>query len=141
MLCVLSAQLAVMKSHQEVRKKENLQAHFCTLRVTSVEQLYSREYLRYHNSITVLTLSGLQLKTLPDYIFSQLPNLNWLDVRFNKLITIPLSIRMSKRSDSDPEQSFRSIKKKLLDFALCWLMATFSASSRYISVSMKTLKS
>ena len=56
-------------------------------------------------------MSGLQLKTLPDYIFSQVPNLNWLDVRFNKLITIPLSIRMSKRSDSDLEQSFRSIKK------------------------------
>ena len=111
MLCVLSAQLAVMKSHREVRKKENLQAHFCTLRVTSVEQLYSREYLRYHNSITVLTLSGLQLKTLPDYIFSQVPNLNWLDVRFNKLITIPLSISMSKRSDSDPDHSFTIIKK------------------------------
>ena len=84
-------------SPQEVRKKENLKDHFCTLRVTSVEQLYSREYLRYHHSITVLTLTDLRLKTLPDYVFSQIPNLSWLDVRFNKLITIPLSIRFSKR--------------------------------------------
>ena len=87
----------VAMSHQEGRRKENLKAHFCTVRLTSEEQLYSREYLRYHNSITVLTLSGLLLKSLPDYIFSQVPNLNWLDVRFNKLITIPLSIRLSKR--------------------------------------------
>ena len=84
-------------SRQEIRRKESLKAHFCTLRVTSVDQLYSREHLRYHNNITVITLSGLLLKILPDYIFSQLPNLSWLDVRLNKLISIPLSIRLSKR--------------------------------------------
>ena len=87
----------VAMSRREERKKENLKAHFCTLRVASVEQLYSREYLRYHNNITVLSLNGLLLKSLPDYIFSEVPNLSWLDVRFNKLISIPLSIRWSKR--------------------------------------------
>ena len=36
-----------------------------------------------------LYLSGLGLKTLPSYIFTHLPNLEWLDIRDNRIIDIP----------------------------------------------------
>ena len=72
---------------------------FSTLRVTREEQLNSRECLRYQDKLTVLTLSGLLLKNIPDWIFSNIPNLSWLDVRFNKLIRIPPSVGLGQRFD------------------------------------------
>ena len=72
--------------------KERLKRTFGTLRVTSESHLNSRECLRYRDQLTVLNLSGLILKTVPDWIFSSIPHLHWLDLRSNKLITIPVSV-------------------------------------------------
>lgn len=77
--------------------RENFKLNFGTLRVTSECHLNARECLRYRDQLTVLNLSGLILKRIPDWIFSCIPHLDWLDLRFNKLISIPASVGQCKR--------------------------------------------
>ena len=79
------------------KKKENFQVELSTLRLTTGRHLTPQDCLQYQDKITTLTLSGLSLKIIPDWIFSCFPHLSWLDVRFNKLINVPVSVTNCRR--------------------------------------------
>ena len=42
-------------------------------------------------------LQDINLKSIPSYLFNNAPNMEWLDVRNNKLLDLPEEIRTHRR--------------------------------------------
>ena len=76
---------------------ENVPACFKSLVIKKPLSLDKQICLKFRYTLTHLSLSDTKLRNIPDFLFYLLPNLSWLDLRTNRLKTIPFSVSHHKR--------------------------------------------
>ena len=60
--------------------------------VSKITELKLNNILKMGPNLCGLYLTGIGLKTIPSFVFTHIPNLQWLDLRDNRVMEIPVEI-------------------------------------------------
>ena len=64
-----------------------------TLVIQKPLYLDEKTCLKFRYTLTHLCMSDTKLRIVPEFLFSSLPNLSWLDLRTNRLKSIPFCVK------------------------------------------------
>ena len=77
--------------------EKNVPESWKSLVIRKPQNLDEKTCLKFCNTLTYLCLSDTNIRLVPEFLFSLLPHLSWLDLRTNRLKSLPFSIQTHPR--------------------------------------------